>query len=65
MSVVTIILVCILLFLVGVEIGDNRATKREEFFFEAMLEDHKEDIKLLVDKIIELKGGEDNARDFV
>ena len=58
MSTGTIILLCLLMFFVGMEIGDYRATKRDEFFYDTAFDDHQQDIKLLVDKIKELKGGE-------
>lgn len=40
-------------------VGDHRTSKVDEFYFGAMLDDHQEDIKILINKIAELqqKGG--------
>ena len=63
MSGGTVIILCLASFIVGTVIGDERASKRDEFFAKLMLDDHQEDIKLLTNKIVELqqKGGDDNA----
>lgn len=64
MSAGTIILICLLMFFIGMEIGDYRATKRDEFFYDAAFDDHQEDIKFLTNKIVELqqKGGERDGK---
>lgn len=59
MNIGTVIILCLASFIIGEMVGDHRTSKVDEFYFGAMLDDHQEDIKILINKIAELqqKGG--------
>ena len=61
MNIGTVIILCLASFIIGEMAGDHRTSKLDEFYFDAMLDDHQEDIKFLTNKIVELqqKGGDE------